>query len=141
MKLLLLALALVCTVVHADYYETTQVCEVEQTIILAGHARAYTVKKTMSLRIVAVGSPQDYFVEAVLDGWTISSRKNSTPKRYIDRFMNPDRIWVYESTGSEPNTMTSWIDIDRISRVMKAITAVPGSRSEYIGVCRDAKPM
>ena len=141
MKRLLLTLLLVyANTSYADYYSTTQVCEVEQTILLVGHAPV-TIKKTISLRIEAAGTPQNYFIEAVLDGWTISSRKDSRPKRWVDRFMNPDRIWVYESTGSNPNTATSWIDIDRISRVIKAMTAVPGSRSDYTGICKDARPM
>jgi len=137
MKRLLLTLLLVyANTSYADYYSTTQVCEVEQTILLVGHAPV-NIKKTISLRIEA----QDYFIEAVLDGWTISSRKDSRSKRWVNSWMNPDRIWVYESTGSNPNTATSWIDINRISRVMKAMTAVPGSRSDYTGICRDARPM
>lgn len=138
MKTLLLTLLLCCTNSYAGYYSTAQVCEIEKTItFLTGQKQLHTMKKTVSLRVLAVGSPQDYIVEATIDGWTISSRPQNWPNRYVDRVMTQDRIWVYESYAN----ITSSIDINRISRVIKGMSSTPESRSEYTGVCRDAKPM
>ena len=139
MKRLLLTLLLVyANTSYADYYSTTQVCEIEKTIMfLTGQKQFHSMKRTVSLRIEAVGTPQNYYIDAVIDNWTISNRQRNWTNRYVDGFMTQDRIWVYESYAN----ITSWIDINRISRVIKGMSSTPDSRSEYTGICRDARPM
>ena len=63
---------------YADYYSTTQVCEIEKTIMfLTGQKQFHSMKRTVSLRIEAVGTPQNYYIDAVIDNWTISNRQRN----------------------------------------------------------------